>query len=63
MDPKERLTADSSFLDYRMMIQQKIPDFNPPAETQSSFVCNFNNQVGMNNHATFSSSLIDMLLQ
>lgn len=47
MDPEERLCADSSFLDYGMRIEQKISDFNPPAETQSSFTCNFDNQAGI----------------
>lgn len=47
MDPEERLCADSSFLDYGTRIEQKISDFNPPAETQSSFACNFDNQAGI----------------
>ncbi|CAI9786665.1 unnamed protein product [Fraxinus pennsylvanica] len=57
MDPEERLCADLSFLDHGMRIEQKISDFNPPAETQSSFACNFDNQAGITSQKDYQMNV------
>ncbi|XP_022875942.1 protein SENSITIVE TO PROTON RHIZOTOXICITY 1-like [Olea europaea var. sylvestris] len=58
MDPEERrLCADSSFLDNGMRIEQKISDFNPAAEIQSSLACDFNNQTGITSQKDYQMNV------